>query len=77
MRVAQYVHGRHLILEVASRSRGGEVVHRLLLSLGEDGEVKSIACSCESFSYRKACHHLLSLRDLAGAPARRKGRHEA
>ncbi len=77
MRVAQYVHGRHLILKVASRSRGGEIVHRLLLTLGEHGEVRSIACSCEGFSYRKACHHLLSLRDLAGAPVRRKGRDEA
>lgn len=71
MRVAQYVHGRHLILEVASRSRGREILHRLLLKLGEDGEIESIACSCEGFSYRKACHHLLSLRDLAGALARR------
>ncbi len=73
MRIAQYVHGKQLILEVASRSRGREILHRLLLSLEEDGEVESVACSCEGFSYRKACHHLLSLRDLAGAPARRRG----
>ncbi len=71
MKVAQYVHGKQLILEVASRSRGREILHRLLLELAEDGEVESVACSCEGFSYRKACHHLLSLRDLAGAPTRR------
>lgn len=71
MRIAQYVPGNHLILEVASRSRGREILHRLLLSINEDGEVGSIACNCEGFSYREACHHLQSLRDLAGAPARR------
>lgn len=77
MRIAEYVPGELLVLEVTSRSRGRKIVHYLGLELKEDGQVDDISCSCEGFSYRKACHHLLSLRDLAGAPVRRKGRDEA
>ena len=73
MRIAEYVPGEVLVLEVASRSRGREVLHHLALHLRENGQVGSISCSCESFSYRAGCHHLTSLRDMAGAPARRKG----
>ena len=71
MRIAEYVPGELLILEVASRSRGREILHHLALRLKRDGQVAGVSCSCEGFSYRGACHHLLSLRDLAGAPARR------
>ncbi len=76
MRIAEFVRGEILVLEVASRSRGREIVHHLSLRLKEDGQVAEVFCSCEGFSYRGACHHLRSLRDMAGAPARRKGRHE-
>ncbi len=76
MRIAEYVLGEALVLEVASRSRGREVLHHLALRLTEDGQVVEASCSCESFSYRGGCHHLTSLRDMAGAPARRKGRDE-
>ena len=77
MRIAKYVPVEVLVLEVASRSRGREILHHLALSLREDGQVGAVSCSCEGFSYRGACHHLRSLRDMAGAPSRRKGRHEA
>ncbi len=77
MRIAEYVPGEVLVLEVASLSRGREILHHLALRLTEDGQVAEISCSCEGFSYRGACHHLRSLRDMAGAPARRKGRDEA
>ncbi len=73
MRIAEYVPAEVLILEVASRSRGWEVLHHLALHLKEDGQVAGVSCSCEGFSYRAGCHHLTSLRDMAGAPARRKG----
>ena len=76
MRIAEYVPGQVLILEVASRSRGREILHHLALRLKEDGQVAAISCSCEGFSYRGACHHLRSLRDMAGAPSRMKERHE-
>ncbi len=69
MRVAEYVAGELLILEVTSRSRGREIVHYLGLELKEDGQVAAVSCSCEGFGYRGACHHLRSLRDMAGAPA--------
>lgn len=52
MRVAQFVNGKHLILEVASRSHGEQILHRLLISLAEDGEVESIACNCGGYGYR-------------------------
>lgn len=73
MRIAEYVSGEVLVLEVASRSRGREVLHHLALRLKEDGQVVEVSCSCEGFSYRAACHHLRSLRDIAGALVRRKG----
>ncbi len=76
MRVAEYVAGELLVLEVASRSRGREILQHLALRLREDGQVVEVSCSCESFSYRGGCHHLTSLWDMAGAPARRKGRDE-
>ncbi len=76
MRIAEYVPGELLILEVASRSRGREILHHLALRLTEDGQVVEVSCNCESFSYRGGCHHLTSLRDMAGAPERRKGRNE-
>ncbi len=76
MRVVEYVPGEILVLEVASRSRGQLILHHLVLRLKEDGQVAEVSCSCEGYSYRGACHHLRSLRDMAGAPARRKGRHE-
>ena len=72
MRVAEYVPGELLVLEVTSRSRGREILHHLALCLREDGRVAEVSCSCEGFSYRGACHHLRSLRDMAGAPARRR-----
>ncbi len=73
MRIAEYVPGEILILEVASRSRGREILHHLALRLREDGQVAEVSCSCEGFSYRNACHHLRSLRDMAGDLARREG----
>ena len=77
MRIVEFVAGELLVLEVASRSRGREILHHLALRLREDGQVAEVSCSCEGFSYRGACHHLRSLQDMAGAPARRKGKHEA
>ncbi len=77
MRVAEYVPGEVLVLEVASRSRGREILHHLALRLKEDGQVAAVSCSCEGFSYRGGCHHLTSLRDMAGAPVRQKARGEA
>ena len=73
MRVVEYVPGEVLIFEVASRSRSREVLHHLASRLKEDGQVAEVSCSCEGFSYRDACHHLRSLRDTAGAPARKEG----
>ena len=77
MRVVEFVAGELLVLEVTSRSRGREILHHLALRLRDDGRVAEVSCSCEGFSYRGACHHLRSLRDMAGAPARRDGRDEA
>ncbi len=66
MRIVEYVPGEILILEVASRSRGREILHHLGLGLREDGQVTEVSCSCEGFGYRGVCHHLESVRDLAG-----------
>ncbi len=66
MRIVEYVPGEILILEVASRSRGKETLHHIGLELKEDGQVEDISCSCEGFGFRQACHHLESVRDLAG-----------
>ena len=73
MKVVEFVAGELLVLEVPSRSRGREVLHHLALRLKEDGQVAEVSCSCEGFSYRGACHHLRSLRDMAGALARKEG----
>ncbi len=74
MRIAEYVPGEILVLEVPSRSRGRGVLHHLALCLKGDGQVAEVSCSCEGYSYRGGCHHLRSLRDMAGAPARRRGK---
>lgn len=71
MRVAEYVPGELLVLRVASRSRGRRITHHLSLDLDESGEVLSVSCTCEGASYLGKCHHLASLRDMAGAPSRR------
>ena len=70
MKVVEYVPGELLVLRMSSRSRGREILHHLALCLRENGQVAEVSCSCESFSYRRGCHHLTSLRDLAGAPRR-------
>ncbi len=70
MRIAEYVAGELLVLEVTSRSRGREILHHLALRLKEDGQVAEVSCSYEGFSYRGACHHLRSLSDMAGGRPR-------
>ncbi len=68
MRIVEYVPGELLVFEVASRSRGRHIVHHLSLRLDKAGEILSISCTCEGASYLGKCHHLASLRDMAGAP---------
>ena len=61
MRVAEYVPGQLLVLEVASRSRSGQVTHFLSI-VGET----EVFCSCEGFSFRGRCHHVEDAEDLIG-----------
>ncbi len=49
MRIAEYVPGEVLVLEVTSRSRGREILHHLALHLKRDGQVADVSCSCEGF----------------------------